>query len=448
MAEHELEKLLGGFSVDTLTAEERETLFRAALNDQELFNALADEQALKELLADPAVRRRLLRALVQPHSARGWRSWLDRFTTPPGLAWISGVAVGVLAIILGLNVYQQSLRQASETAALEEGRPPDASTAPRATPPIQAPTKDTEAKQSKAAPPVDSANKDALTKPLNTREQAAASRPQEKSRSGAEHAEKREPPRQNESQKSDAPIAALGKSTEEPASSSDHHKAPSAPASGLDAQILVQSGEGAATGPSARALFYGQIPAPEVGVMARGKEAESAQKTDRFALARKAPERPSVVKPLALRYSFVIRESDGQEREVDLATAATDAGTVTLTFESNQEAYVQIWRRAGDSLPELLLPAKETGHISLKTAAGQRQQTIVPAASDRLIVRLSRVPFGPITRQEAVMAGRGSTGQVSELSSITVEQATYVANPDPSTAELALEIPLQARTTR
>jgi len=241
-----------------------------------------------------------------------------------------------------------------------------------------------------------------------------------------EQSEKREPPRQKESQK-------LAKSTEEPE---------------LDVHIHAQSGEGAATGPSARALFYGQIPASEVDVRAQEKEAKSAQKTDRFALGRTAPERPSVVKPLALRYSFVIRESNGQEREVDMAMAATDAGMVTLKFESNQDAYVQIWRRAGDSLPELLFPAKETGHISLKTAAGQPQQMTVPGASDRLIVRLSRVPFGPITRQEAVMTGRGSSGQVAELSSITAEQATYVANPDPSAAELALEIPLNTRTTR
>ena len=444
MAEHELEKLLGGFSADTLTAEERQRLYAAALQDQQLFNALADEQALKELLADPAVRRKLLQALAQPHGARGWRSWLDRLPTRPGLVWAGGVAVGVLAVILGFNVYRQSLRQASETAALEEGRPPDAPTAPQTTPPMQAPLKGTEVKRSKAAPPAESATPDALTKPLNTREQAAASRPPEGPRSGVEHAEKREPLRQKESQKLEAPIAALGKSTKEPALSSDLRPAPSAPASRLDVQILAQSGEGAASGPSARALFYGQIPAPEVGVKVQGKEEESVQETDR---GRRASERPSVVKPLALRYGFVIRESDGQEREVDMATAATEAGTVTLSFESNQEVYVQIWRRAGDSLPELLLPAKETGRISLKTAGGQRQQMTVPAGSDRLIVRLSRVPFGPITRQEAVMAGRGSTGQVAEIPSITAEQATYVANPDPATAELALEIPLSARAT-
>jgi len=441
MAEHELEKLLGGFSADTLTAEEREQLYAAALHDQQLFNALADEQALKDLLADPAVRRKLLHALAQPPGARGWRSWLDRFASRPGLAWVGGAVVGVFAVILGLNVYQQSLRQASESAALEEGRPPDESTAPQSTPPMQAPPEDREAKRSKAAPPVGSAPKDALPKPLNTRERTDVSRPPEGFRSGVEEGEKREPPRQKEAQK-------LAKSTEEPASSADRRPAASAPASGLDVHIQAQSGEGAATGPSARALFYGQIPASEVDVRAQEKEAKSAQKTDRFALGRTAPERPSVVKPLALRYSFVIRESNGQEREVDASTAATDAGTVTLKLESNQDAYVQIWRRAGVSLPELLLPAKETGHMSLKTAAGQPQQMTVPGASDRLIVRLSRVPFGPITRQEAVMTGRGSSGQVAELSSITAEQATYVANPDPSATELALEIPLNTRTTR
>jgi hypothetical protein len=441
MAEHELEKLLGGFSADTLTAEERRQLYAAALHDQQLFNALADEQALRDLLADPAVRRKLLHALAQPHGSRGWRYWLDRFASRPGLAWVGGAAVGVFAVILGLNVYQQSLRQASESAALEEGRPPEALTAPQSTPPIQAPPEDTEAQRSKAAPPADSATKDPLPNPLNTRERADATRPPERPRSGVEQAEKRKPPREKESQK-------LAKSTEEPASSADHRPGASAPASGLDVHMQAQSGEGAAAGPSARALFYGQIPASEVGVRAQEREAESAQKTDRFSLRRTAPERASVVKPLALRYSFVIRESNGLEREVDAATAATHAGTVTFMLESNQDTYVQIWRRGGDSLPELLLPAKETGHMSLKTAAGQRQQMTVPGSSDRLIVRLSRVPFGPITRQEAVMTGRGSSGQVVEPSSITAEQATYVANPDPSAAELALEIPLNTRTTR
>jgi len=88
MSEHELEKLLGGFAADTLTTEEKQTLYSAALQDQQLFNAIADEQALKELLADPVVRRRLLASLKQKSTsgAGGSLSWLDWFRRPAGLA--------------------------------------------------------------------------------------------------------------------------------------------------------------------------------------------------------------------------------------------------------------------------------------------------------------------------------------------------------------------------
>jgi len=65
-----------------------------------------------------------------------------------------------------------------------------------------------------------------------------------------------------------------------------------------------------------------------------------------------------------------------------------------------------------------------------------------------LTARLSRVPFGPITRQEAAMFGRISPYQLQE--SITAggaagsqEQATYTVNQDPSpAAQISVEIPL------
>jgi len=59
----EIRKLLGGYATGTLTDEERNLLFSAALEDQELFNALADEEALRELLAEPATRQVLLEEL-------------------------------------------------------------------------------------------------------------------------------------------------------------------------------------------------------------------------------------------------------------------------------------------------------------------------------------------------------------------------------------------------
>ena len=70
MSERDLEKLLGGFAVDTLVPEERIRLYKAAMQDQQFFNALADEQALKEWLVDPLVRDRLLQAVRKPCTSR------------------------------------------------------------------------------------------------------------------------------------------------------------------------------------------------------------------------------------------------------------------------------------------------------------------------------------------------------------------------------------------
>jgi hypothetical protein len=57
------EMLLGGYAAGTLTPEERQALFAAALEDQQLYDALAREEPLRELLSDPAARSTLLVAL-------------------------------------------------------------------------------------------------------------------------------------------------------------------------------------------------------------------------------------------------------------------------------------------------------------------------------------------------------------------------------------------------
>lgn len=401
MAEPDLEKLLGGFSADTLTDEERQQLYAAALHNQQLFNALADEQALRELLADPVVRRRLLHTLAQDRSPGGGRAWLDRFTRPVGLAWAGGVAVGVFAVVLGFKVYQDSLRQAAETTASEEER--------------NAPLKRADTENRDIASKTEPSTKDTVTE--KSPDQAAASRPRER------QDEKPKLNRKEESKKIDAPMASLGKAAEQPAS--DRRPAPSSPpAPELQVQALAPAGEPAAVGPTARALFHGQV-----------RETDPGPKSKQLAL-RKTLDGTAPAKPLALRYSFV--GSQEQER----------SGRITLTVESNQEAYVQVWKRTGDALPELVLPAKETGRISLKTGAGERQRIAIPPQTDQLIVRLSRVPFGPISRQEAAMGGRGSARQLTESVSGTEEQSTYVANPDLSASELAINIPLTAQTPR
>ncbi len=80
--------LLGGYATGTLTPEEQQLLFDAALQDQDLFDELAREQSLKEAFDDPAARRELLDVLDRP-------SWRDRFAG--WLRWPIPVAAGVVA---------------------------------------------------------------------------------------------------------------------------------------------------------------------------------------------------------------------------------------------------------------------------------------------------------------------------------------------------------------
>jgi hypothetical protein len=155
-------------------------------------------------------------------------------------------------------------------------------------------------------------------------------------------------------------------------------------------------------------------------------------------------------KPLGLRYSFVVRGTDGQEQEADVAAVLKSTEPVYLTVETNQDAYLQVWETVGSSTPQLLWPEKETGQTALKITAGQRQHIPLSIGSGpaTLTARLSRVPSESITKQETGLVDRLSPNQVQE--SITAknptgsqERATYVVNPDLSTtAQVAVDITL------
>ena len=156
------------------------------------------------------------------------------------------------------------------------------------------------------------------------------------------------------------------------------------------------------------------------------------------------------LRPLGLRYSFVVRGTDGQEREVDAATASKSIQPLFLTVEANQDAYLQIWETVGSSTPQLLWPEKKTARTSPKITAGQRLHIPLPMESGPVTftARLSRVPPRPTTRHEAVMSDRLSPNQLQE--SITAsnqpgsqEHATYVVNQDTTTtAQVAVDMTL------
>jgi Domain of unknown function (DUF4384) len=75
MTNDEIRTLLAGYATNTLSETERQALFEAALEDQELFDALNKEQPLKELLADPISRAQVRQALETPPPAPWWSGW-------------------------------------------------------------------------------------------------------------------------------------------------------------------------------------------------------------------------------------------------------------------------------------------------------------------------------------------------------------------------------------
>jgi hypothetical protein len=183
-------------------------------------------------------------------------------------------------------------------------------------------------------------------------------------------------------------------------------------------------------------------------VESRPQEDRLERKQEGLSQLGKASGTVAPLRPLGLRYSFVIRGTDGQEQEVDVATALKSTEPVYLTVEANQDAYLQVWETVGSSTPQLLWPRKESGQTVLKITAGQRQQISlsIGVGPATLTARLSRVPSESLTRQETGMLDRPSPSQLEE--SITTsnrtgsqERATYVVNPDPSTtAQVAVDI--------
>ncbi len=467
MAEHELEKLLGGFAADTLTPEERRQLFTAAMQDQRLFNALADEQALKELLTDPAVRRRLLQSLndTSPAPAGGSASRLDWFRRPANLALAGGLATAVFAVVLGTKIYQDSAQQATRSAATEAlppvtpSVPAPAATEPSAPQPVEPKAKAQEDQGLSATV----AKKDSVEDTGATRERTAAAQPQASIPADTlrVYAQKNTQPEADRKQAA-APAVSMGKASEEVAGLTDRPLAAGSPPAAAmpeskTAQTTVEAslpGTSSST-VSARELFYG----PETGRMDQAPEramkpltkaepqtSPFKRKLEGLSQLSKAAGPSTAFTPLGLRYSFVILTPDGQEQEIDAAAASTSSTPVQVTLETNRDGYLQVWKNVGSTNTQLLLPLKESGHISMKIRAEQRQRLLLPTDSGTVIVRFSSVPFGPISRQEAALLNRRSPNLIQESATTphstgSQELATYVVSQDPSpTAEIAVDI--------
>lgn len=98
----EFEKLpLGGHAANNLTPEEKQAVYRAALDNQEVFDELANSEHLRQLLQKPSARRELLAALDEA-DRKARQTWLEKLTgwlaQPAGRLVLAGGLAAAFAI--------------------------------------------------------------------------------------------------------------------------------------------------------------------------------------------------------------------------------------------------------------------------------------------------------------------------------------------------------------
>ncbi len=485
MSEHDLEKLLGGFAADTLTPEEKQRLYSAALQDQQLFNALADEQALKELLADPVVRRRLLQSLQETSTpgAGGRLTWHDWFKRPAGLAWAGGLTAAIFAVVLGTKIYQDSLKQAAQSVATEEtelAAPP--APAPAVSPPAQRSIADPEQKaKENVAPAKQMVKKDALLDNMAKREEPtippSSPQAQQTFESAGDHMKQRSD-QDDARRRSGGPVTTLGKAEEERIASAEGKLAagtapPAAPApTPIPAPANAPLAGAVASAPSARALFYrtgsqptaeqeklSQMAAAEESGSSTGRTAETPLKekkgTERStrSLGKLERPKPSAERLLGLRYSLIMAGPGSIDLEVDPATRVGIDDAPRLAIQTNEDGYLSVlYPRPSSDQPTVLFPSSGDGRvvrrkpvaIALANVYGAQQT----ADQIRLLIIFSRTSID-------VNRARPTEGRVPRLlieqvdpsqAGAPAEQAVYVVNLDPTPASsLSIEIPLSLR---
>ncbi len=459
MSEHDLNKLLGGFAVDTLTAEEKQQLYSAALQDQELFNALADEQALKELLADPVVRRSLLQALQKSSSTVASSPWLDWFRRPAGLAWAGGIAAAFFGIILGTRIYQDSVKKVGPSVATEEATH-TAAPAPSVTKPTAPPSNEPRLNTQDNATSSGSPKTNALTDKMAKREATTMVTPEERHASDSTTDSPLRQPEQDGLRKQTGSTSDKRATSNEKAPASADHKPASAPSTSAvtpaptKVPITAAPISQVTSALSARSLFYGERAEFDTALMAEEQEpSQSAQQSGRFEqkkgalVAGKPANVIGVTKPLGIRYS--LRADGGIERprrDKD-AGATNQAGSIDLLIDVNQDGYLQVWGETESLQHHLLFPIPEDEQLASRLIAHQRRTIPVAAGYGTIILRFSRILFDSSTQQAIVLLGRSSLGLLQE--SVTTDEAsgfhehtTYVVNQDLSVPEFLVRIPI------
>jgi hypothetical protein len=405
MNPHEMEKLLGGYATDTLTEEERRTLFEAALGNQALFDALADEQALRELLQDPPSRAHLLAALGEERvSALGrLAAWMRR---PSVLALAAAVAAGIVTIAI-VNPRKTAMERPPIVAM---SKPPQQEPAPLQSVPEGAPKPKAAAVQklAKELPEARTAKKDAPERDAVSPQNGPAGVSSMAEAPAAPQALPPPPPVVATAPPPPPPPAAQA-----PRQLAANQEVQTAQAKRADA---IEARKEAAPVPRARDLYYATEAPGFSGFMDR-KTAKA--KTGRFGGAAGVVggvPGPASARSGGVRYSILKRSADGSFTEVDPAAIFAVGDALKVRFETNQAGSLAVMERQPSGVWTLRMAARtQPGEPSESTI------NVTAPGAMHFFVRFSRMP-----RSEARLDGITPT---ADLLREDVGNAMYVVNP-------------------
>ena len=402
MSREEIQKLLGGYATGTLTAEEQQVLFEAALDDQELFDALAREQVIRDLLRDPAAKARVL-AELDSGAGRGWKAWVRR-PLWAGLAMAGVAAIAVVVWQGGRKPVEKSVLVAENHSAIGSTTPAPGETAPP--PPAHARVEAPQGVKPAAVSPRQRAiEQDATREPVGRDVPAAAPLRMKPAATSASLLRDKDISKEQLEIKAQAPVFAETKSLDQ----SQQVQSAQAPAPSQQAAQNQTMGTAVAVlgtqTQDARALFY-ESQTPPSGRMAfappqeeraakgegggGGGQARPAKKAaipgaaGVFALGGYAPEALRAPLYPGIRCSIV---RGGKEADPSTPLSAGEAVTLKLIPNADGFLYVMEGDKVLASGPVRRLVPFETPEVK-SDAPGQRQYRIlltrVPQATDAL----------------------------------------------------------------
>jgi hypothetical protein len=421
MSREDVQKLLGGYATGTLTPEEQQALFAAALDDQELFDALGREQSLRDLLRDPAAKAEVLAALDGgrvPWYRHGW--WR------PAAVALAMAGIAVMAVVV----------------TRKSAPKPEAVTVAELKAPAQAPAP--EPRQMEQVPPGPAAQGQpgasalrrakALTAPAENQYQAAEALKAAdalKKDMPAPPAPAAVPPPAREEQAIQATSGKQEAATQPPAAAprfsstaentlAQQQAAPMMPQALQQGQQGQQMGQlglrdvaagggagGGYLGPNARLLFYGNPVAAEADT-----KQKSAKKPVANSLAATARIAMVPAFHLGVRWSILRTHANGETVEAPPGTVLDAGEQVKLKLVPNDRGYLKVWERSGSASPRLV--------ASGAAAPLQPFEAAVPAGARELYVQFTRDSLAGLPSPET----RGNLIQTADVE----EKATYVVN--------------------